>query len=217
VGEAPFPIFRVGYADHTSWDMVWLRIDWNGAGFDAFVTDANLARTRVSFDCPQSLSPRFGPIWPLPGMRPAGWSSMSMASSPLARTPSQSSTPALISSAPQAAWSRPSGPEPLQLLRGGDYDDLAIFDHALSADAIADLAHGSAPELIRTSSTLTAEAVDKAWRFRYGWNRKTDAPPLLAAPQTRIRKVEFTDAMDLKERMWKATGRRCRDHLAGGL
>src|SRR4029079_14621436 len=48
VGEAPFPIFRVGYADHTSWDMVWLRIDWNGDGFDAFVTDDNLARTRVS-------------------------------------------------------------------------------------------------------------------------------------------------------------------------
>jgi hypothetical protein len=38
VGEAPFPIFRVGYADHTSWDMAWLRIDWNGDGFDAFHT-----------------------------------------------------------------------------------------------------------------------------------------------------------------------------------
>ena len=49
VGEAPFVIFRVGYADHSSWDMAWLRIDWNGQGFDAFVTDANLARTRVSF------------------------------------------------------------------------------------------------------------------------------------------------------------------------
>nr|HBK47351.1 hypothetical protein [Xanthomonadaceae bacterium] len=49
VGEAPFVIFRAGYADHSSWDMAWLRIDWNGHGFDAFVTDANLARTRVSF------------------------------------------------------------------------------------------------------------------------------------------------------------------------
>ncbi|KAI1691095.1 concanavalin a-like lectin/glucanases superfamily domain-containing protein [Ditylenchus destructor] len=37
------------FADHSSWDMAWLRIDWNGHGFDAFVTDANLARTRVSF------------------------------------------------------------------------------------------------------------------------------------------------------------------------
>ncbi|MSU23300.1 MAG: hypothetical protein EXS32_05685 [Opitutus sp.] len=48
VGLTEFPIFRVGYADHSSWDMVWLRIDYNGHGFDAFVTDVNLARTRVS-------------------------------------------------------------------------------------------------------------------------------------------------------------------------
>ncbi len=27
VDETAFPIFRVGYADHSSWDMVWLRID----------------------------------------------------------------------------------------------------------------------------------------------------------------------------------------------
>ncbi len=33
VGANPFPIFRLGYGDHTSWDMVWLRIDWNGHGF----------------------------------------------------------------------------------------------------------------------------------------------------------------------------------------
>lgn len=49
VGVAPFVIFRVGFADQTSWDMTFLRIDWNGHGFDAFVTDTNLARIRVSF------------------------------------------------------------------------------------------------------------------------------------------------------------------------
>ena len=43
-----FPIFRVSYADHTSWDMTWLRIDYNGKGFDAFVTDNHLARIRIS-------------------------------------------------------------------------------------------------------------------------------------------------------------------------
>ena len=37
--ETAFPVFRVGYADHSSWDQVWLRIDYNGHGFDAFVTD----------------------------------------------------------------------------------------------------------------------------------------------------------------------------------
>ena len=49
VGPSPFPIFRVSYADHSSWDMVWLRIDYNGSGFDAFVTDIGLSRVRVSF------------------------------------------------------------------------------------------------------------------------------------------------------------------------
>ena len=27
VGEAPFVIFRVGYADHSSWDMAWLHVE----------------------------------------------------------------------------------------------------------------------------------------------------------------------------------------------
>ena len=27
VDETEFPVFRVGYADHSSWDMVWLRND----------------------------------------------------------------------------------------------------------------------------------------------------------------------------------------------
>jgi hypothetical protein len=53
VGPTPFPIFRVGYADHSSWDMVWLRIDYNGeGGFDAFVTDINLSRIRVRYQMP---------------------------------------------------------------------------------------------------------------------------------------------------------------------
>ena len=53
VGPTAFPIFRVAYADHSSWDMVWLRIDYNGEnGFDAFVTDINLSRIRVSYKMP---------------------------------------------------------------------------------------------------------------------------------------------------------------------
>lgn len=52
LGEAPFVIFRAGFADHTSWDMAFLRIDWNGHGFDAFVTDTNLSRIRVSWRMP---------------------------------------------------------------------------------------------------------------------------------------------------------------------
>ena len=55
--QTEFPVFRVGYGDHSSWDMVWLRIDYNGHGFDAFVTDINLGRTRVSYTMPNFPKP----------------------------------------------------------------------------------------------------------------------------------------------------------------
>ena len=57
VDQTEFPVFRVGYADHSSWDQVWLRIDYNGHGFDAFVTDVNLGRTRVSYTMPDFPKP----------------------------------------------------------------------------------------------------------------------------------------------------------------
>ena len=57
VDATEFPVFRVGYGDHSSWDMVWLRIDYNGHGFDAFVTDINLGRTRVSYTMPNFPKP----------------------------------------------------------------------------------------------------------------------------------------------------------------
>ena len=56
-GKTEFPIFRVGFADHSSWDMVWLRIDWNGHGLDAFVTDNNLVRVRVSTELARKPDP----------------------------------------------------------------------------------------------------------------------------------------------------------------
>ncbi len=65
-GPTEFPIFRVGFGDHSSWDMVWLRIDYNGHGFDAFVTDAALARIRVS-----------APVEPFP--QPGEWTHLALA------------------------------------------------------------------------------------------------------------------------------------------
>ena len=47
VGATAFPIFRAGYADHSSWDQCFLRIDYNGeSGIEAFVTHINLNRIR---------------------------------------------------------------------------------------------------------------------------------------------------------------------------
>ena len=49
LGETEFPLFRVSFADHSSWDAVFMRIDYNGGGIDAFVTDLNLSRLRLSY------------------------------------------------------------------------------------------------------------------------------------------------------------------------
>ncbi|MGZ6016676.1 MAG: LamG-like jellyroll fold domain-containing protein, partial [Phenylobacterium sp.] len=149
VGVAPFPIFRVGFADHSSWDMAWLRIDWNGSGFDAFVTDNNLARTRVSFRLPKA---------------PAAdaWTHLAFTWDETrgvelyidGKLAAEQAVPA--GGAVYAAGldqfgptSRVVSPHQVQsrynFLRGGDYDEFRIYVHALSATAIAALAKGEEP------------------------------------------------------------------------
>jgi hypothetical protein len=205
VGEAPFPIFRVGYADHTSWDMAWLRIDWNGDGFDALVTDDNLARTRVHFTLPRRPAPD-------------AWTHLAFTWDETRGIELYVDGRLAARQAATGVWdtgldqfgptSRAVSPHQVQsrynFLRGGDYDELRIYDHALAAPAIAQLARAEEPAAAETRD-LAASAVMAAWRQRYGWNRPGDIPPLLASPVTRIRKVEFADARDLKEWMWKAT------------
>jgi hypothetical protein len=198
VGVAPFVLFRVGYADHTSWDMTWLRIDWNGHGFDAFVTDANLARTRVSFKVARNPAPdswshvafswdeRVGIRLYLDGKEAARQDAVMDLDTGL----DQFGLAARVVS-PHQVQSRYS------YLRGGDYDEIRIYDHMLSADDIAGLVRNRAP--------ATAKVPDQrqAWLRRWGWDRAI--PPLLTAPATRIRKVEFADAKDKKQWMFKAT------------
>jgi hypothetical protein len=205
VGEAPFPIFRVGYADHTSWDMAWLRIDWNGHGFDAFVTDDSLARVRVSFAAPKP---------------PAdAWTHLAVTWDETrgielwvdGRLAARKEQAAVLDTGLDqfGIASRVASPHQVQsrynFMRGGDYDELRIYDHALDAVAIAALARGETPAAAPAARSLADPTTAEEWRLRWGWNRPGDAPPLLAAPVTRIRKVEFADAKDLKEWMWKAT------------
>src|SRR6185312_12850318 len=48
VDQTEFPIFRVGYGDHSSCYMVFLRIDYNGLGFDAVLTVSYRGCARIS-------------------------------------------------------------------------------------------------------------------------------------------------------------------------
>jgi hypothetical protein len=210
VGPTEFPIFRVGYGDHSSWDMVWLRIDYNGHGFDAFVTDINLARTRVS-------------VTTQPFFRPDEWAH-------LALTWDETSGIRFYVNGKLAAEQRLESPtrydaqldqfgphsriiSPYQVqsdynfVRGGDLDELRIYDRALADADIATLAKGSGVSALAPlpARSLAEKQTRDAWSFRHGWNRPADLPPELPpGKMTAVRKVEIHDAYDIKRWWWKA-------------
>ncbi|MDG2520261.1 LamG domain-containing protein [Caulobacter segnis] len=203
VGVAPFVIFRVGYADHTSWDMAFLRIDWNGHGFDAFVTDNGLARSRVSFRLDQ---PPKADAWThlaftwdettgvqlfVDGKLAASKSVKAVYDSGL----DQFGIAGRVI-APHQVQSR------YNFLRGGEMDEIRVYDHALEGAAVAALARNETPAPKASVDSLDDPATRAAWNLRYGWNK--GLPPYLDAPSTRVRKVEFTDAKDMKQWMWRA-------------
>lgn len=208
VGPTAFPIFRVGYADHSSWDMVWLRIDYNGhGGFDAFVTDINLARIRVSHAMPQ---------FP----KPNEWVHLAFAwdetrgirfyvNGVLAAQKDQQAV--LYAGLDQfGPNSRTISPMQVQsdynFTRGGDIDEIRIYDRMLSDANVASLAKGVAPQTIpAVARRLDENATRTEWMLRYGWNRRGDLPTYLSSAQTSVRKVEIHDAYDLKRWWWKAT------------
>ena len=91
-------------------------------------------------------------------------------------------------------------------MRGGDIDEIRIYDRMLDDGNVASLAKGTAPASVPPLARDLAEAQWRdEWRLRYGWNRAGDAPPYLDAPRTRVRKVEIHDVYDLKRWWWKGT------------
>jgi hypothetical protein len=203
VGVAPFVIFRVGYADHSSWDMAFLRIDWNGHGFDAFVTDNGLSRTRVSFKVDKNPAPD-------------AWTHLAFTWDETTGVQLYVNGKLAAKKEAKAVYDagldqfgvagRVIAPHQVQsrynFTRGGDLDELRVYDRALDASAVASLARNETPSLAAPVATLEDPAIHAAWKQRYGWNK--DLPPVLTAPQTTIRKVEIVDAKDIKQWMWRA-------------
>ncbi len=207
VGPTEFPIFRVGYADHSSWDMAWLRIDYNGKGFDAFVTDASLSRIRVSTAMPA-----------FPG--PDDWTHLALSwdetkgirfyvnGKLMAR---KDGAAILYAGLDQfGPHSRIISPMQVQsaynFVRGGDIDEIRIYDRMLSDGNVASLAHNEVPQAIpEVKRNVNAGDDRQEWWYRYGWNRPGEYPPPLEARDVGIRKVEIHDAYDLKRWWWKGT------------
>lgn len=217
VDETAFPVFRVGYADHSSWDMVWLRIDWNGHGFDAFVTDVNLGRTRVSYTIPKAPKPdqwvHLALAWDeTSGIRFYVDGKLAGEAAATGRFDT-----GLDQFGPHSRIISPQGVESsYNYDRGGDLDELRIYDRMLSDENVEGLAKFETPKIIpplertlvggakpqvKPVASMPVESWEGEWWYRYGWNRPRDVPAPLPAVATTIRKVEIHDAYDLK-RWW---------------
>ncbi len=207
VDETEFPIFRVGYGDHSSWDMVWLRIDYNGHGFDAFVTDINLGRTRVSYTMPNFPKPNEWVHLALAWDETIGIRFYVNGKLAGERAATGMFDAALDQFGPHSRIIAPTGVESsYNYDRGGDIDELRIYDRMLSDDNIASLARDEIPQSIPPLTRMLAEKDwQQEWYFHYGWNRPGDIPTPLDSPFTTVRKVEIHDAYDLKRWWWKGT------------
>jgi hypothetical protein len=209
VGPTPFPIFRVGYSDHTSWDACFLRVDYNGEGFEAFVSDINLSRARVD-----------APVQPFP--EPARWTHIAVAWDEGwgirlyidGKYAADEVRPAVYDAGlscfgPHSRilshWQIQSE---YNFIRGGDVRDISIYDRMLPDESIAALANGRAPQQVAddlkpNNVRLRDPRWAAIWKTRTGW-RDTGAYPPALAPDAIVRKVEVHDAYDLKRWYWKA-------------
>ena len=207
VGPTPFPVFRVAYADHSSWDMVWLRIDYNGSGFDAFVTDIGLSRTRVSYSMDR-----------FPG--PEEWVHIALSwdetegirfyvNGKLVSKQSANGTVYDTGLDQFGPHSRIISPYQVQsaycFMRGGDLDELRIYDRMLTDENIAGLSDCKTPgDLPPLERNLSDQKWRNEWWLQNGWNLPNPPPPLLPSAETTVRKVEIHDAFDIKRWYWKA-------------
>jgi len=206
VGPTEFPIFRVSFADHSSWEQVWLRVDYNGHGFEAFITDINLSRARVSAE-----------VKPFPA--PDEWTSLAVSwdetygirlyvngkLSAFEERPAVYYT-GLDQFGPHSriigTWNVSSA---YNYIRGGDIAHISIFDHMLTDEQVLTLSQGEFPaDLAGAEVSMNHPAAKQEWLRRNGWDNANLLPPRLPAEKTSIRKVEIHDAYDLKRWWWKA-------------
>ena len=202
--KTPFPIFRVSFADHTSWDMVWLRIDYNGQGFDAFVTDNNLARIRVSINNKDELpAPEAWTHFALSWDETRGIRFYINGQERARRDTTVTLDTGLDQFGPH---SRIISPYQVQsaynMQRGGDIDELRIYGKMLTDSEIAALARNEDPQTAELQRRFTDAGEERAWQHFLGFDGA--APPVLDSPRTTVRKLGVNEIYDLKRWYWKA-------------
>lgn len=205
VGPTEFPIFRVSFADHSSWEQVWLRIDYNGHGFEAFITDINLSRARVSAE-----------VSPFP--QPGEWTFLTVSWDEIygiklyvnGKLSACEERPAVYytgldqfgpHSRIVGTWNVSSA---YNYIRGGDIAHISIFDHMLTDKQVLMLSEGKFPQnLAKAKINMENPSIRQEWLQRNGWDKEGLLPPMLPAERTSVRKVEIHDAYDLKRWWWK--------------
>lgn len=192
---------------HHSWDMAWLRIDYNGSGFDAFVTDVGLTRTRVSFYMDTFPSAE---EWTHIALSWDGTVGLKLyINGKLAECTSVVGKVYDKELDQFGPHSRIISPYQVQSLynfqRGGDMDELRIYDRMHSESNIEALSRGKIPEHIPgIERNLKDRRWRDAWWDRHGWNLPHQPPPLLLSNQVVIRKIGIHEAYDGRRWIWKA-------------
>ena len=203
LNEQPFPIFRVGRADGSDWDMTWLRIDWNGDGFDAFVTDTGLARTRVHYTVPRIPAPDQWIHVAFAWDENEGVTLWIDGHQVAAKKARADYDVGLWGFGP---FQRVVAPYQVQsaynFMRSGDIDELRIYDHALDTSQVAALAANQAPQIAAAAPRSLADPATRAeWQLRHGWDHIDGPASYASGSAIAVRKVEFADARDQKEKM----------------
>ena len=196
--ETEFPLWRVSFADHSSWDMVWLRIDWNGHGYDAFVTDNNLVRVRLSTTAPTPSPDEWIHI-------AFSWDEEKGVRLYLnGEKVAQRDTAVCLNTGLDqfGPHSRIISPYQVQsayiVQRGGDIDEVRIYDHQLTDAQVALVAAHDYSAVPADDGSFHAAG----WRRFLGFDKAL--PPYLENPVTAVRKIEITEAYDYKKWYWKA-------------
>jgi len=198
------PIFRVGYADHSSWDMLAPH-RLQRPTLRRLVTDAEPGRTRVPTPCPNFPSPTCGSTSLSPGTRQRHPLLRQWKTRRRGRRHRAVLTTASTQFGPQRALIARRRRVHYSSTAAGDLDELRIYDRMLSDGQRRRLARHESrktpaphPFHRRTSPDPARQGfrarrkLQQEWLAPLGWNRPDTIPALPPPRKLRSAKSRFT-------------------------
>ncbi len=208
VGKTAFKMFYVSSVLQSSLDMTWLRVDYNGEqGYDAFVTDRNMARVRISYTPPKFPEPdewsHFALSWDeAEGIRFYFNGEMVAQKDSVVALDS-----GLAFLKPYGRFATPgTATDSCGHIRGGDVDEIVVYDSMLSPEQVKQLAQGRLPQNAPAPRrSMSDSRYSEEWLFRNGWDSEGSMPKILDGSSSwTVRKVGIMDIRDQKKWNWRA-------------